>query len=81
VLLVGAASRGHTGLQCGSRPGLGFSERRIETMVAVVRRPVEFIVAIGLVYRILRLVAARIDERKRLAGHEALVRSIAAPSG
>ena len=50
-------------------------------MVAVVRRPVEFVVAVGLVYRVLRLVAARIDECKRLTGHEALVRSIAVSGG
>jgi hypothetical protein len=66
--LVGAASRRHASLQCGSGAALRFRERCIETLVAVLGGPVIFVVAVGLVNRILRLVAARIDKCERLAG-------------
>lgn len=64
--------RRHAGFQGSSRPVLSLRVGTVETPVAVVCGPVVFIMAVGFVDRILGLISTRIDERKRLAGHDRL---------
>ena len=67
--LIIPASRRHARLQGRSRPALGLRIGNIKPTIAMVRRPVILIVAIGAVYRILCSVSGWIDESERLRGH------------
>ena len=71
-LIIPAPCR-HALLQSGSRPVLGSRIGNIKPTIAVVCRPVMFIVAIGAAYRILCLVSAWIDESERLRGHDSVL--------
>jgi len=68
-VLVGPPPRGHAVLEGRSGPALGLRERSVRTAIAVVRRPVVFVVTIDAVDGVLGLVSGWIDERKGLIRH------------
>ena len=69
-LLIGPAPRCHAGLQGCSRPVLSLRVRTVKPAIAVVRRPVIFIVAIRVVHGVLGLISPWIDKCKGLARHD-----------
>jgi hypothetical protein len=68
-VLVGPPPRGHAVLEGSSGPALCLRERSVRTAIAVVRRPVVFVVTIDAVDGVLSLVSGWIDERKGLIRH------------
>jgi hypothetical protein len=65
--MVGPASRGHGGLQYGSRRTLSLRVRWRHSVIAVVCRPIILIAVICVVDGVLGLIAAGVDIGKGLA--------------
>lgn len=70
---INPAPGSHTRLQYCSRPALGLRVGSFKPTIAVISRPIIFVVPIGVVYRVLCLVSGRIDERERLRDHDVLL--------
>jgi hypothetical protein len=70
--LVGSSPDRHAGLQDGSCAILSLGIRGSESVIPVVGRPIEFVVAVAFVDGVLRLISRGVDECERLAHNRLL---------